>query len=194
VIPGLGRCDPRLREQVRAEQVSKGPGIHGIVLHPRRGGRLGGERVGHVSRDAGVGEQIGEPTPAEGGLERDLERLVVQLPEDAEHLVGAGRDAPVEDRLTSLIQRHDVCDLAMQVHTDVDHDWAPFPVACPSGPYVCSKHGSGRPAPSWHQTFGGTGDRGGGQTPPPGSRRNWLTGTLHLPVSFLMIPEGSSSS
>jgi superfamily II DNA/RNA helicase len=23
--------------------------------------------------------------------------------------------------------------------------------ACPSGRYVCSKHGSGRPAPSWHQ-------------------------------------------
>jgi hypothetical protein len=82
--------------------------------------------VGHVSGDAGIGQQIGEPTPAEGGLERDLERLVVQFPEHPEQLVRASSDTPAEDRLTSLIQSHDVCGLAMKVHSNVDHDRASF--------------------------------------------------------------------
>jgi hypothetical protein len=39
--------------------------------------------VGHVSSDAGIGQEIREPAPAVGGLEGDLDRLGLQLTEDA---------------------------------------------------------------------------------------------------------------
>jgi hypothetical protein len=53
-----------------------------------------------------------------------LQRLVVQFSEHREQLVRASGDTPAEDRLPFLIQSHDVCGLAMQVHSDVDHDLA----------------------------------------------------------------------
>jgi hypothetical protein len=86
----------------------------------------------HVGGDAGIGEQVREPAPAEGGFERNLQWLVVQFSKHAQQLVRSSGDPAAEDRCPTLIQGHDVCGLAMKVHSDVDHDRASFPVACPS--------------------------------------------------------------
>jgi hypothetical protein len=40
----------------------------------------------HVGGDPDVGEQVGEPTPAERGLERDLDRCRLELAEDPEKI------------------------------------------------------------------------------------------------------------
>jgi hypothetical protein len=79
-------------------------GIDGVVGDP--GGRdgLGGQRVGHVSGDAGIGQEIREPAPAVGGLEGDLDRLGLELTEDAQELAGSVADPPRQHHLTGRIQ------------------------------------------------------------------------------------------
>jgi pyruvate formate-lyase activating enzyme-like uncharacterized protein len=66
-------------------------GVDGIGLHPRRGDRLGPERVGQVQLVAVVGEQVGQPLPAVGRLERDL-GLAVELVEQRHEGVGVVGD------------------------------------------------------------------------------------------------------
>jgi hypothetical protein len=62
--------------------VRQGLGIDSVVFDPGGRDRLGRQRVGHVSGDAGIGQQIREPTPAVGGLEHHLDRLGLELAED----------------------------------------------------------------------------------------------------------------
>lgn len=61
-LPDLERRHPRLREQIRAEQVRERLGVHGIVLDSSRRDRLGRKGVGHVRGDAGIGEHVREPS------------------------------------------------------------------------------------------------------------------------------------
>lgn len=79
-----------------------------VVLHPCRGDRLRGQRMRHEGGDAGIGEEVREPAPAEGGFERNLQWLVVQFSEHAQQLVRSSGDPPAEDRCPALIQGHDV--------------------------------------------------------------------------------------
>jgi hypothetical protein len=81
-LAGGGWSNPGLGQQVGPQQMGQGLGIHGVVLDPGGRDRLGGQRMGHVGSDAGVGQQIREPAPAVGGLEGDLDRLGLELPED----------------------------------------------------------------------------------------------------------------
>jgi hypothetical protein len=60
--------------------------------------------VGHVSRDADIGQQIREPAPTVGGLEHDLDRLGLELAKDAQELGGGVADPPRQHHLTGGIQ------------------------------------------------------------------------------------------
>jgi hypothetical protein len=101
-------------------------GVHGVVLDAGRGDGLRPQRMGHVRGDPGVGEQIGEPAPAVGGLEGDLQGLWAELPEDPQELPGIVVDPTVREELASGIERHHVRTLAVKVDSDVNHDWASF--------------------------------------------------------------------
>jgi hypothetical protein len=65
---------------------------------------LGGQRVGHMRGDAGIGQQVREPAPAVGGLEGDLDGLGLELAEDAPELGGGVADPPRQHHLTGGIQ------------------------------------------------------------------------------------------
>jgi hypothetical protein len=62
--------------------MGQGAGVDGVVLDPGSRDRLGGQRMGHVSGDTDIGQQIREPAPTVGGLEGDLDRLGLELTED----------------------------------------------------------------------------------------------------------------
>jgi hypothetical protein len=104
--------------------MGQGLGIHGVVLDPGGRDRLGGQRMGHVGSDTGIGQQIREPAPAVGGLEHHLDRLGLELAEDAPELGGGVADPPRQHHLTGGIQRDHVRALAVQVHPDLHHDRA----------------------------------------------------------------------
>ena len=106
--------------------MGQGLGVDGVVLDPGGRDRLGGQRVSHVGRDAGVGQQISKPTPAVGGLKGDLDGLGLELAEDAQELDGGVADPPRQHHLTGGIQGDHVRALAVQVHPDVHHDRASF--------------------------------------------------------------------
>jgi hypothetical protein len=57
-LPHLRRGDPRLREQVRAQQLGQGRGVDLIVLQPRRGDGLAPQRVHQVRVEAVVLQQL----------------------------------------------------------------------------------------------------------------------------------------
>jgi hypothetical protein len=59
---------------------------------------------GHVGRDAGVGQQVREPAPAVGGLEGDLDRLGLELAEDAQELGRGVADPSGQHDATDAIQ------------------------------------------------------------------------------------------
>jgi hypothetical protein len=82
--------------------------------------------MGHVGGDAGVGQQVREPAPAVGGFKGDLDRLGLELTEDAQELGRSVADPPRHEDLTGGIQGDHVRTLAVQVHPDVHHDRASF--------------------------------------------------------------------
>jgi hypothetical protein len=57
-----------------------------------------------VGRDAGISQQVSEPAPAVGGLEHDLDRLGLELAEDAAELDGGVADPSGQHHLTGGIQ------------------------------------------------------------------------------------------
>jgi len=58
-LADLRRGDPRLGQQVRAEQLRQDGGVDLVVLQPRRGDRLAPQRVHQVRLEAVVLQQIG---------------------------------------------------------------------------------------------------------------------------------------
>jgi hypothetical protein len=85
-----------------------------------------------MGRDTGVDKKIGEPPPSEGCLERDLDGLGLEIPERAKQLIWTVVHPAREHNIAHVIECHQVRALAVKVHSDVDHDRASFPVACPS--------------------------------------------------------------
>jgi hypothetical protein len=84
--------------------MGQGSGVDSVVLDPSGRDRLGGQRVGHVRGNAGIGQQVSEPTPAVGGLEHHLDRLGLELAEDAPELGWGVADPPGQHHLTGGIQ------------------------------------------------------------------------------------------
>jgi hypothetical protein len=64
--------------------------------------------VGHVRWDAGIGQQVREPAPPVGGLEDDLDRLRLELAEDAQELRRRVADASGQHDLAGRVQGDDV--------------------------------------------------------------------------------------
>jgi hypothetical protein len=64
--------------------------------------------VGHVRGDAGIGQQVGEPTPAVGGLEHYLDRVRLELAEDAQQLRRRVGDPLRYHHLAGRVQGDDV--------------------------------------------------------------------------------------
>ena len=91
-----------------------------VRLHPRGGDRLRVPRMSEVELDPLGLEQVGEPLPAEGGLERDL-RVRAQLGEDGAQRVRVVRHPAREQLETLLVEGGDVRGPAMEVDADVDH-------------------------------------------------------------------------
>jgi hypothetical protein len=69
-LPDRGRRDPRLRQQVRAQQLPQDCRIHLVVLQPGRGDRLAPQRVHQVRVKPVILQQLHQPPRAERGLER----------------------------------------------------------------------------------------------------------------------------
>jgi hypothetical protein len=81
--------------------------VDGVGLDPCRGDRLGPERMGQVQLVAVVLEQVGQPLPAVGRLERDL-GLAVELAEQRHERIGVVDDPAREQLAAALVERRDV--------------------------------------------------------------------------------------
>ena len=86
--------------------------------------------MGHVGLDARIGQEVGEPAPAVRRLEHDRHRLRRQLAEHPPEGVGAVVEAPLEDDVAAIVERHHVADLAVQVHAEVHHVLGLLLIAC----------------------------------------------------------------
>jgi hypothetical protein len=124
-VAKLARGDVGLGEQVGAQELRQGAGVDGVGLHPCRGDRLGSERMGEVELIARPLEDIGEPLPAVGRLQRDL-RLALQLPKELQEGGGIVLDPPRDDLVALPVDGCEVRAAAMQVDTDRIHPWASF--------------------------------------------------------------------
>jgi hypothetical protein len=113
-LADLGWRDPRLGQEVSAQEVGEGRGVDRVVLDPTGTDRLGRERMGHVGLDARVGEQVGEPAPAVRRLEGDADRLGLELPEHPPERVPAVVEPSRQDRRAGLVEGHHVADLAVR--------------------------------------------------------------------------------
>jgi hypothetical protein len=125
LVAQLPRRHIRLGQQVGAQQMRQCARVDGVGLHPRGGDRLGPERVGQVQLVAVVLEQVGEPLPAVGRLERDL-GLAVEPAEQRHERVGVVGDPAREQLAAVLVERRHVRALAMQVDADRIHPRASF--------------------------------------------------------------------
>jgi hypothetical protein len=134
-VAQLGRRDVRLRQQPGAQQVRERLGVDRVGLHPCGGDRPRSERVGEVHVVAGLLEQLRQPLPAVGRLERYVcpVRVAEQL---AERL--AVVDHPARERkLPLLFDDRDLRTTTVQVDADpaitVSHDRSSSRIVRPRG-------------------------------------------------------------
>jgi hypothetical protein len=73
--------------------------------------------------------------PAVGGLEGDAGGLRLELPEHTQELVRLAGDPSAREQLSVVGENGDVRGLAVQIHSDVDHDRASFLSFVSSGRY-----------------------------------------------------------
>jgi len=106
-VAQLARCHVGLGQQIGAQQLGERARVDRVSLHPRRGDRLGPQRVGQVQFVAVLLEQVGQPLPAIGRLKRDL-GLAVEFPEEREESAGGGDDPAREQLDAMLVERRDV--------------------------------------------------------------------------------------
>jgi hypothetical protein len=121
------RGDPRLRQQVGAQQLGQDRRIDLVVLQPGRGDRLALQRVHQMWVEAVVLQQLHQPPPAERRLERRrrARRQGADHPQDRLHPV---RHVPVGQHLAILVDHRHLGPLAVHVDTDIDrHRRASFP-------------------------------------------------------------------
>ncbi len=115
-IAQLGRGDVRLGQQPGAQQMRERLGVDRVGLHPRSGDRLRAQRMREVHVVAGLLEQLREPLPAVGRLERHVRavRVAEQLPER----VAVVDDPARERKLSVLVDDRDLRAAAVQVDAD----------------------------------------------------------------------------
>jgi hypothetical protein len=105
-VAQLRRGDVRLGQQTGAQQVRERLGVDRVCLHPGGGDRPGPQRVREVHVKAGVLEQLGEPFPAVGRLQRDMRSLWVA--EQFGDRLASGRDPFGERQLSVLVNDRDL--------------------------------------------------------------------------------------
>src|SRR5919201_52444 len=81
-----------------------------------------------VGLQAELVEQVGQPAPAVGGLERDRGPRV-QLPEQCSQLGRVVGQVAVGELRASLVEQRDLRALAVDVHADVDTHQGLLPCA-----------------------------------------------------------------
>src|SRR6266540_3419337 len=108
--------------------------------------------MGEVQLVALLGEQVGEPLPAVGRLERDLQ-LAAELGQDRLQRLRVVRDSAREQLPALLVEGGDLRALAMEIDADVDHLLGPpsVPTSTTPSAYRLGRGSASRPAPSWHQ-------------------------------------------
>jgi hypothetical protein len=119
-----GRGDPRLRQQVGAQQLRQGRGVDLVVLQPRRGDGLAPQRMDQVRLEAVVLQQLHQPPPAVRGLERRrrARRQIADHAQDRPHAVG---HVAVGEHLAVLIDDRHLRALAVHVDSDVNRHRGP---------------------------------------------------------------------
>jgi hypothetical protein len=110
---------PRLGQQVRAQQLRQDRGVDLVVLQPRRGDRLAPQRVHHVRLEAVVLQELGQPAPAERGLERHR-RASRQIAGQPQQRLGPVDRVLVQLHLAVLGDYRHLGALAVHVDADVD--------------------------------------------------------------------------
>jgi hypothetical protein len=113
------RGDPRFGQQVRPQQLGQDRRVDLVVLQPRRGDRLAPQRVHQVRLEAVVLQQLGQPSPAECGLERHR-RPRGQVADQPEHRLGAVYHVLVQLHRPVLGDYRHLGPLAVHVDADVD--------------------------------------------------------------------------
>src|SRR5207247_6123514 len=106
---------------------------------------LGRKRMGHVRLDPGISEEIGEPAPAVRRLEGHAERAGLEFAEDMPEVIGAARDAAAEQHRPVLGQGGDDGALAVQIDSEIHHDWASILSFVIWRSFNRCEHGSGGP-------------------------------------------------
>jgi len=124
-VAQLARRDVRLRQQVGAEQVRERARVDRVRLHARGGDRLRAQRMGEVQLVAGLLQQIGQPLPAVGRLERDPS-VIAQSVQQLEEGLALVDDPPREQLLALVVEDGDLRALAVEIDPDVHHCWASF--------------------------------------------------------------------
>jgi hypothetical protein len=119
-IPELARGDIRLRQQVGAQQVRQRPRVDRVGLHARRCDRLGAQRMRQMQLAAAILQQLRQPLPTVGGLQREG-RLVPELGDHLLEDIGVIDDPTRQHLHATLVDGRDMRALAMQVDTDVNH-------------------------------------------------------------------------
>jgi hypothetical protein len=123
--PSPGRSTPRAagRRPAAAPRWPRRP----CLLQPGRGDRLAPRRVHQVRVEAVVLQQVGQPAPAERGLERHWRprRQIAYQPQERRRAV---HHVPVQLHLAVLGDHRHLGPLAVHVDTDVDrHCRVSFP-------------------------------------------------------------------
>jgi len=116
-IAQLTRSDVGLRQQIGAQQLRQRARIDRVGLHPRRSDRLRAQRMREMQLAALALQQLRQPLPTVGRLEREL-RVRTQLAQQLAEAIRVVDEPAREHLLAVLVDRCDVRALAMQVNPD----------------------------------------------------------------------------
>jgi hypothetical protein len=151
----LRRRDPRLGQQVSAQQLRQDRGVDLVVLQPRRGDGLALQRVHQVRLEAVVLQQLYQPPPAERGLERRL-GACWQAADHRQDRLHAVRNVAVGEHRAILVDNRYLGALAVDVDSDVDrHCRSPFRARTSPGASLCRAEQERGPA--WGPVLIGSG-------------------------------------
>jgi hypothetical protein len=122
-VSDLPGGDPRLRQEVGAQQLGEDPGVDLVVLQASMGDRLAGRGMHQVRLQLALLQQVSQPSPPVGRLEGDP-RAGLQLVENSSQVLGAVLVVVVRELGSCLVQHGDLAPLAVHIDSDVNHLWA----------------------------------------------------------------------
>ena len=199
-VAQLGRGDVGLGQQAGAQQVRERLRVDGVGLHARGGDRPRAQRVREMHVVAGLLQELCQPLPAVGRLERDVR--APRLAEQLHKRVAVVDHPPREQQLAVVVDRRDLRAATVQVDADptitVGHDRSSSRIVRPRGrtPRGLNACSSGRRADLLHP--------GRTRPGPPEPRalhdiKRWLRAPLQRPDGTLVerdegTPQGSAIS